>query len=92
MGARAVELARPDPAVVIQEQQEPYSARFDLASLSFPPSLVKGTQFQNFPTIGITGFETLVGNVGWKQQPGYNYSLQSNLSTQRGKQRGKQRG
>ena len=68
-----------------KEQQEPYSAGFDLASLGFPQSFVKSAQFQNFPTISITGFETLVGNVGWKQQPGYNYSLQSNLSTQRGK-------
>ena len=57
--------------------------RFDLASLGFPQSFVKSAQFQNFPTINVTGFETLVGNVGWKQQPGYNYSLQSNLSTQR---------
>lgn len=68
-----------------KEQQEPYSARFDLASLGFPQSFINGTQFKNFPTISITGFETLVGGVGWKEQPGYNYSLQTNLSTQRGK-------
>lgn len=67
-----------------KEQQEPYSARFDLASLGFPQAFIKGAQFQNFPTIGITGFESL-GGVGWKQQPGYNYSLQSNLTHQRGK-------
>ena len=32
----------------------------------------------------MSGFESL-GGVGWKRQPGYNYSLQSNLSTHRGK-------
>ncbi len=67
-----------------KEQQEPYSARFDLASLGFPQSFVQGAQYQNFPGISITGFESL-GGVGWKQQPGYNYSLQSNLSRQQGK-------
>ena len=67
-----------------KEQQEPFSAGFDLASLGLPQAYIKGTQFQNFPTISITGFESL-GGVGWKQQPGYNYSLQSNLSMQRGK-------
>ncbi|MCZ2147407.1 MAG: TonB-dependent receptor [Bryobacterales bacterium] len=67
-----------------KEQQEPYSARFDLASLGFPQAFVKGAQYQNFPGISITGFESL-GGVGWKQQPGYNYSLQSSLSRQQGK-------
>ena len=41
-------------------------------------------QFKNFPAIGVSGFESL-GGVGWKSQPGYNYSLQSNLSMQRGR-------
>jgi hypothetical protein len=66
------------------EKQAPFSANFDLASLSFPQSLIKSVQDQNFPAIGMTGFESL-GGVGWKNQPGYNYSLQSNLSTHRGK-------
>jgi hypothetical protein len=66
------------------EQQEPFSGNFDLASLGFPQAFVKSVQAQNFPTIGMTGFESL-GGVGWKKQPGYNYSLQSNLSTHRGK-------
>jgi hypothetical protein len=67
-----------------KEQQQPFSAGFDLASLGFNPSFIKATQFQNFPTIGVSGFESL-GGVGWKEQPGYNYSLQSSLSMQRGK-------
>ena len=33
------------------EQQEPFSANFDLASLGFPQSFVKSVQEQNFPTI-----------------------------------------
>jgi hypothetical protein len=64
------------------EQQDPYSARFDLASLGFPQSFINSVQAQNFPTISVTGFESL-GGVGWKNQPGYNYSLQSNLATVR---------
>ena len=48
------------------EQQEPFSANFDLASLGFPQSFVNGLQNQNFPTIGVSGFESL-GGVGWKQ-------------------------
>jgi hypothetical protein len=67
-----------------KEQQEPFSANFDLASLGFPQAFVKSAQNQNFPGIGMSGFESLAG-VGWKQQPGYNYSLQSNLAMQRGK-------
>src|SRR5579885_2760770 len=67
-----------------KEQQEPYSAGFDLASLGFPASYINSLQFQNFPTIGVSGFESLAG-AGWRQQPGYNYSLQSSLSMQRGK-------
>ncbi|HTM51082.1 MAG TPA: TonB-dependent receptor [Bryobacteraceae bacterium] len=68
-----------------KEQQQPFSANFDLASLGFPQSFIGTTQFQNFPTIAVTGFEGLVGGVGWKEQPGYNYSLQSSLSMQRGR-------
>lgn len=68
-----------------KEQQRPYSYGFDLASLNFPQSFVNSTQFPQFPTINVTGFETLVGGVGYKDQPGYNYSLQSNLSTQAGR-------
>lgn len=67
-----------------KEQQEPFSAGFDPATLGFPASYVNGLQFKNFPTISVSGFESL-GGVGWKSQPGYNYSLQSNLSTQHGK-------
>src|SRR5579872_1760509 len=68
-----------------KEEQQPYSAGFDLASLGFPTSFIKSLQFDNFPTITASGFETLEGGVGWKEQPGYNYSLQSNLSMQRGR-------
>jgi hypothetical protein len=67
-----------------KEQQQPFSAGFDLASLGFPQSFINSTQFQNFPAIGVSGFESLAG-VGYKEQPGYNYSLQSSLSMQRGK-------
>jgi hypothetical protein len=68
-----------------KEEQQPYSANFDLASLGFPQAFVNSTQFKNFPAVSVSGFETLEGGVGWKEQPGYNYSLQSNLSMQRGK-------
>ena len=68
-----------------KEEQQPFSAGFDLASLGFPQSFINATQFKNFPNIGVSGFETLEGGVGWKEQPGYNYSLQSSLTMQRGK-------
>src|SRR5258708_796750 len=68
-----------------KEQQQPFSANLDLASLGFPSAYIQGAQFQNFPTITATGFETLVGGVGWKEQPGYNFSFQSNLSHQTGR-------
>jgi hypothetical protein len=67
-----------------KEQQRPFSFGFDLASLGFPQSFVGAAQFPNFPTIGVNGFESL-GGVGYKEQPGYNYSFQSSLSMQRGK-------
>ena len=67
-----------------KEQQQPYSAGFDLASLGFPQSFINSTQFKNFPGISVSGFEGLAG-VGYKEQPGYNYSLQSSLSMQRGR-------
>ncbi|MEO7143653.1 MAG: TonB-dependent receptor [Bryobacteraceae bacterium] len=68
-----------------KEEQQPYSAGFDLASLGFPQSYIKSLQFVNFPTVTASGFETLEGGVGWKEQPGYNYSFQSSLSMQRGR-------
>lgn len=67
-----------------KEQQRPYSYGFDLGSLGFSPSFISSTQFQNFPGITVSGFQSLAG-VGYKEQPGYNYSLQSSLSMQRGK-------
>ena len=67
-----------------KEEQQPFSAGVDLASLGFAPSFVNAVQFKNFPTISVSGIESL-GGVGWKEQPGYNYSLQSNLTMQRGK-------
>ncbi len=67
-----------------KEQQRAYSYGFDLASLGFPQQFVNGVQYANFPTISISGFEGL-GGTGYKEQPGYNYSFQSNLSMQRGK-------
>ena len=81
------------PAVVLdtrlgyaygKEEQQPFSANFDLASLGFAQSFVNGAQYANFPTIGVSGFESL-GGAGWKQQPGYNYTFQSNLSIARRK-------
>ncbi|MDQ6663386.1 MAG: TonB-dependent receptor [Acidobacteriota bacterium] len=68
-----------------KEQQQPFSAGFDLASLGFPQSFANAVQFKNFPTVSVSGFETLEGGVGYKEQPGYNYSFQSSLSMQRGK-------
>lgn len=67
-----------------KEQQRPYSYGFDLASLGFPQAMINATQFQNFPGITVSGFQSLAG-IGYKEQPGYNYSLQSSLSIQRGK-------
>jgi len=46
-----------------KEQQQPFSAGFDLASLGFDPSFIKATQFQIFRPIGVSGFESL-GGVG----------------------------
>jgi hypothetical protein len=65
-----------------KEQQRPYSYGFDLASLGFPASFVRSVQVAAFPTIRITGFQGLAGS-GYREQPGYTYSLQSSLSTQR---------
>ena len=67
-----------------KEQQRPYSYGFDLASLGFPASFVQMVQAAAFPTIRITGFQGLAGS-GYREQPGYTYSVQSSLSTQREK-------
>ena len=67
-----------------KEEQEPFSANFDLGSLGFPAQYTNGLQYRNFPAIQVSGFESL-GGTGWKSQPGYNYSFQSNLTMQRGK-------
>lgn len=67
-----------------KEQQRPYSYGFDLASLGFPAAYVNAIQFPAFPGITVSGFQGLAG-VGYKEQPGYTYSLQSSVSLQRGK-------
>lgn len=65
-----------------KEQQRPYSYGFDLLSLGFPDSFVRSVQARAFPTISVTGMQSLAGS-GYREQPGYTYSLQSSLSTQR---------
>jgi len=65
-----------------KEQHRPYSYGFDLASLGYSPSFVQMVQAAAFPTVRITGIQGLAGS-GYREQPGYTYSLQSSLSTQR---------
>ena len=62
-----------------------FRRNFDLASLGFPQSFVNAVAVQEFPDRIPQRFRDAGGGVGWKEQPGYNYSLQSNLSMQRGK-------
>jgi hypothetical protein len=67
-----------------KEQQRPWSDGFDLRSVGFPASYVGYSQDPSFPIIRVSGFQGLAGS-GYKEQPGYTYSLQSSLSTQREK-------
>ncbi len=67
-----------------KEQQRPYSFGFDMASLGFPQQYLSLVQYPSFPAINVSGLVSLSG-VGYKDQPGYTYSLLSSVSMQRGK-------
>ena len=67
-----------------KEQQRPYSNGYDLGSLGLPASFINNVQSSAIPTIRVTSFQGLAGS-GYKEQPGYTYSLQSNLSMHRGR-------
>src|SRR5262249_14272466 len=66
IGLDGTRLIRPpavlDPGIGVaggREQDEAFSGNFRLASLRFPQSFIKFVQDQNFPTIGVAGFESL---------------------------------
>jgi hypothetical protein len=67
-----------------KEDNQPYSAGFDLASLGFPQSFANGVQNRAFPNIRVGGFMNLAGS-GLVQDPGYTYTLQPGIAEQRGK-------
>ncbi|MFN0107123.1 MAG: TonB-dependent receptor [Bryobacteraceae bacterium] len=67
-----------------KEDNAPWSAGFDLASLGFAPQFINLVQGTAFPTIGITGFNGLA-NSPLIADVGHTYVLQSNVSHQRGK-------
>lgn len=67
-----------------KEDNQPYSSGFDLASLGYPSSYLGLVQGRAFPTIRVTGFQGLAGSP-LIFDPGQTYSLQANVSQQRGK-------
>ncbi len=67
-----------------KEDNKPFSGGFDLASLSFPAAYSNLVQGRAFPTVRVAGFQGLAGSP-LIFDPGYSYSLQANLSQQRGK-------
>ncbi len=67
-----------------KEDNQPWSAGFDLASAGFPASYVNTLQSPSFPQMRVNGFMNLAGS-GLINDPGYTYTLQPSLSEQRGK-------
>jgi hypothetical protein len=67
-----------------KEDNQPFSAGFDLTSLGFPATYSNLVQGRAFPTIRVTGFQGLAGSP-LIVDPGNTYTLQSNLAMQRGK-------
>ena len=67
-----------------KEDNQPWSAGFDLAALGMPSSFVSSLQSPSFPQMRVNGFMNLAGS-GLVNDPGYTYTFQPNLSEQRGK-------
>jgi len=67
-----------------KEDNRPWSAGFDLQSLGFPAQYLNLVQERAFPTIGVAGFQGLAGSP-LIRDPGYTYTIQANLSQQRGR-------
>jgi hypothetical protein len=67
-----------------KEDNQPFSAGFDLASLGFPSSYSNLVQGRAFPTVRVAGFQGLAGSP-LIYDPGHTYSLQANLAQQRGR-------
>ena len=67
-----------------KEDNKPWSAGFDLASLGFPSSFVSTLQSPSFPLMRVNGFMNLAGS-GLVNDPGYTYTLQPSVSEQHGK-------
>jgi len=66
------------------ENNRPWSDGFDLAGLGFPSSYLNLIQSKAFPNIGVSEIETLA-NSPFIYDPGDTWSLQPNLSMQRGR-------
>ncbi|MBM3796322.1 MAG: hypothetical protein FJW31_20185 [Acidobacteria bacterium] len=67
-----------------KEDNQPWSAGFDLGALGFAPGYSNLVQGRAFPTIVVAGFQGLAGSP-LIFDPGHTYSLQANLAQQRGK-------
>jgi len=67
-----------------KEDRRPFSSGFDVASLGFAPGFARLLQHQSFPIFSVAGFQQL-SNSPFQFQPGYTWTLQPSLSTQRGK-------
>lgn len=67
-----------------KEDNKPWSAGFDLASVGFPSSFVSTLQSPSFPLMRVNGFMNLAGS-GLVNDPGYTYTLQPSVSEQHGK-------
>jgi len=66
------------------ERNRPWSEGFDLNSLGLPGSYSNLVQTRAFPIIRVAGFMGLAGS-GYVEDPGNTYTLQTNVSHQRGR-------
>jgi hypothetical protein len=67
-----------------KEDNQPWSAGFDLAGLGMPSSFVSTLQAPSFPQVRVNGFMNLAGS-GLVNDPGMTWTLQPSMSEQRGK-------
>jgi hypothetical protein len=67
-----------------KEDNQPWSAGFDLAGLGMPASFVNTLQSPSFPLMRVNGFMNLAGS-GLVNDPGTTWTLQPSMSEQRGK-------
>jgi len=67
-----------------KERNRPWSDGFDLTSIGFSQQYNNLVQARSFPIIRAQGFQNLAGS-GFVEDPGNTYTLQSNLTQQRGK-------